>query len=107
MLPSLGKEFDASASTGEAAAVDDLHRTRCCRRNNGLNSEAWKARSLAQAFLKADIDFKADEASTVLCFRKKKNLSGSGMSAGWISIAYLVACSHRGCLTAGRSGAPT
>ena len=30
-----------------------------------------------------------------------------GMSAGWISIAYLVACSHRGCLTAGRSGAPT
>ena len=54
MLP-LGKEFDASASTGEAAAVDDLHRTRCCRRNNGLDSEAWKARSLAQAFLKADI----------------------------------------------------
>jgi len=55
MLPSLGKEFDASASTGEAAAVDDLHRTRCCRRNNVLDSEAWKARSLAQAFLKANI----------------------------------------------------
>ena len=35
MLPSLGKEFDASASTGEAAAVDDFHRTRwCCTRNN-------------------------------------------------------------------------
>ena len=54
MLP-LGKEFDASASTGEAAAVDDLHRTRCCRRNNGLDSEAWRALSLAQAFLRADI----------------------------------------------------
>ena len=98
MLPSLGKEFDASASTGEAAAVDDLHRTRCCRRNNGLDSEAWKARSLAQAFLKADIDFKADEASQVLGFRKKKKRA---------AIAYLVACFRRGCLTAGRSGAPT
>ena len=56
MLPSLGKEFDASASTGEAAAVDDLHRTRCCRRNNGLDSEAWKARSLAQAVSRMDFD---------------------------------------------------
>ena len=73
MLPSLGKEFDASASTGEAAAVDDLHRTRCCRRNNGLNSEAWKARSLAQAFLKADIDSRRTKLQ-VLCFPKKKSL---------------------------------
>eukprot|EP00315_Gephyrocapsa_oceanica_P015580 CAMPEP_0185346660 /NCGR_PEP_ID=MMETSP1364-20130426/647_1 /TAXON_ID=38817 /ORGANISM="Gephyrocapsa oceanica, Strain RCC1303" /LENGTH=79 /DNA_ID=CAMNT_0027945975 /DNA_START=161 /DNA_END=398 /DNA_ORIENTATION=- len=53
MLP-LGKEFDASASTGEAAAVDDLHRRRCCRRNNGLDSEAWRARRLAQTFSRAD-----------------------------------------------------
>ena len=72
MLP-LGKEFDASASTGEAAAVDDLHRTRCCRRNNGLDSEAWKARSLAQAFLKADISRRTK--LQVLCFRKKKKIA--------------------------------